>query len=228
MDCNTTSSCVDGVCVPTQTQGACTSDSDCNSGNVCVNGACVAGAPPAPPPAPIAVQLATARQELDNDLLLRQSEDRLMTELEQSTGWFPPGSPEEAYAKMARDNDPRQMASLQAEIDKAEADIETKYQAILAVDPGNAQANWDMAELRKSQGNDADYQTYMNRALGKISDSQAQAVQTDVQTSLGLQTAPTPGTSTVVQHVGSEVKEIKSMGGVDISQLTQQASAATL
>ena len=222
LDCNSTSSCVDGVCVPTPTQATCTSDSQCNSGNVCVNNVCVAGQSPPPPPTPLAAQLATAEQALNNDLLLRQYEDSLQQELIRSSGWHPPGSYEEGYAKMVQDTYPRQMASVQTEIDNAEADLETKYQAILSQDPTNVQANWDMAELRKSQGNYADYKTYMDRSLGKITDSQAQAVQATVQSSLGLQTAPTPDTSKIVQQVGVEKKEIKSMGGVDFSTLTPQ------
>jgi len=220
LDCNTTSSCVNGLCVPTQTQGVCTSDSDCNSGKACVNGACVVGSPPAPPPTPLAVQLVSARQDLDNDLLLRQREAQLMEEVERSYGWFPPDSAEEGYAKIVRENNPRQMAIVHDEIDKAEAGIETRYQAILSTDPGNVQANWDMAELRKSQGNYDEYKAYMDKALGKISDIQAQTIRTGVQSGLGLQSAPTPDTSKVVQHVGNEVKELKSIGGVDVSTLT--------
>lgn len=228
LDCNATSSCVNGVCVPTQTQGVCNSDSDCNSGKVCVNNVCVSGGSSPEPPAPIDIQLESARKDLNNDLLTRKYKDQLMEELERSYGWYSPGSYEAGYAKNIQETIPKQMASVQGDIDKAEATLETKYKAILATDPSNVQANWDMAELRKSQGNNADYQTYIDRALGKITENQAQEVKTNVQSSLGLQTTPTAGNSKVVQQVGTELKEIKSMGGVEISQLTQKQQSSLM
>ncbi|MBI4451425.1 hypothetical protein HY642_05605 [Candidatus Woesearchaeota archaeon] len=42
---------------------------------------------------------------------------------------------------------------------------ERKYRDVLAKDPGNFWANWDMAELKKKQGDGAEYFKYFNAAL---------------------------------------------------------------
>ncbi len=222
LDCNTTSSCVNNVCVPTQTQGMCTKDTDCNSGNICSNGACVSAPPLQPPPTPIAVQLVSARSDLEKDLLSRKYLDHLTEQLIQASGWYPPGSPEEGYAKVIRDQNPGLMKNALDGIDKSEADIEAKYQAILAVDPSNVQANWDMAQLRKGQAKFDDYQNYLDKSLGKITDNQANAIKSDVQSSLGLQNTPTKDTSKVVQQLGNEEKQITSVAGIDVTTLTQK------
>ncbi|MBI4148271.1 hypothetical protein HY490_03185 [Candidatus Woesearchaeota archaeon] len=71
---------------------------------------------------------------------------------------------------------------------------EGKYEAILAKDPKNFWANWDMAELKKKQGNYKDYFTYLNKATSndEVFAKTRTQLKDEAVRQLGLSEYPTP------------------------------------
>lgn len=84
-----------------------------------------------------------------------------------------PETEEETKAK-AEDQEKQKAADLRTELEKAHADPnqeskENRYKEVLAKDPKNFWANWDMAELKKKQGDYKEYFDYFDKAVSNPS-----------------------------------------------------------
>ncbi len=99
----------------------------------------------------------------------------------------------------------------QDKINELEPKIEAKYKDILDKDPNNFEANWDMAELKRSQGLPHEYYEYMDRALnsGAVTESMKEAVEKNIAKELGFSTFPKPANSLLMKKLGNEADNVQ-------------------
>ncbi|VVB65554.1 Uncharacterised protein [Candidatus Gugararchaeum adminiculabundum] len=161
--------------------------------------------PPVNPPsgASVAAEISAVRPDLNTVLEARRLRDKqqayaLELEFDKS------GVDNSAMIKLEN----KWIADETKKIDAAEPALEAKYKAILEKDPANFWANWDMAELKKTQGNYNDYITYFDSAASNknvISDA-GPVLKQKVAEDLGLSHFPTPESSPMMQRVRDEAK----------------------
>jgi hypothetical protein len=155
-------------------------------------------------------------------MIARRELDDLHREHMRSLGYHPPNTAEGDYYEMVRKTFPALMSPKQDAINTVETDLESKYFEILKKDPDNFWANWDMAILRKSQGNGVVAGGYLDTALEHLQESTKQQLKSNIQSSMNIENPPSSATSKVVQSLGSESKQITSVSGIDMTKLTQK------
>ena len=165
--------------------------------------------PPSKPPEPTTEeQISSARNDLNNDFDLRNQIPFLK------------------FQNLVL-NDPQTAAEIkdkQAQIDNLEPSIEAKYKAVLDVDPNNFKANWDMAQLKRSQGLPHEYYEYMDRALnsGAVTESMKEAMEKNMAKELGFSTFPKPANSLLMRKMSSEKSDWK--GGLYDMDVQKESS----
>ncbi len=143
-------------------------------------------------------EITSARADLDSVKSLRKEAKKLQEQLTDSSYW---GGNSEKYEDMRAD-----LKSKNEQLAKLQSKVDAEYQRILKDDPDNFWANWDMAELRKSQDNYMGYFDYFDRAAGneKIFEKTRQALKNKAADDLGLIEFPTPDRSAMVRKLKNE------------------------
>jgi hypothetical protein len=159
-------------------------------------------------------ELASARSDLNEDLVWRDFQtqlDNLIYEYDR------PGT---ATGARVIEDAKAWRANATYEIKELEPTTEAKYNAILDRDPKNFWANWDMAELKKAQGNYQEYFSYTNKALSNrdISRDTQQQVKKTVAGGLGLSEFPTTDNSYFIRRMSTDAAAIQSVYGIDVGK----------
>ncbi|MGB7788243.1 hypothetical protein [Methanoregula sp.] len=164
----------------------------------------------------LSADLASAHSDLNNDLNVRDS----MTALNNYI--FKHDRPGDLAGTPEIEQDKQVLADETNQIRALEPKLENEYAAVLARDPGNFWANWDMALLKKSQGNWDEYSIDMNTALSNkdIAQSTKEEIENNVAGSLGLSEFPTPQNSMVIHRMSNEGSTVQSVNGANIQQGT--------
>jgi len=163
----------------------------------------------------LVAELASARSNLNEDLVFRyiQTEtDNLLYEYDR------PGST--ALSARQIEETKALRADATDNIKELEPAVEAKYTAILDKDPKNFWANWDMAELKKAQGNYQEYFSYTSKALSNrdISRDTQQQVKKTVAGGLGLSEFPTTDNSYFIRRMSTDAAAIQSVYGIDVGK----------
>jgi len=90
--------------------------------------------------------------------------------------------------------------------------VETQYDTILQADPGNFWANWDMAQLKKAQGQYDQYYAYIYTAAQnthQFEGTENTGLEQAVADSMGLEKFPTVQNSAVLREESNEVNPWK-------------------
>jgi hypothetical protein len=163
-------------------------------------------------------EIASARSNLNEDLMLRyyqtQLEDMIFTiDRPELTTNDPLYQRNVVWAK-------DELAAATDNIKELEPAVEAKYTAILDRDPKNFWANWDLAELKKAQGNYQEYFSYTNKALSNkdISRDTQQQVKKTVAGGLGLSEFPTTDNSYFIRRMSTDAAAIQSVYGIDVGK----------
>ncbi|MBI4440535.1 hypothetical protein HY639_00040 [Candidatus Woesearchaeota archaeon] len=111
-----------------------------------------------------------------------------------------PGCPLSIAAQLRKD-------IIAARAEAEEALREKRYKDILAKDPKNFWANWDLAELKKKQGNPKEFFKYFDMAVDneKIFPATKQKLKKETAEQLHLSIYPTKGTSPLLRLMTTEV-----------------------
>ncbi|MDD5340616.1 MAG: hypothetical protein PHV13_05225 [Candidatus ainarchaeum sp.] len=192
------------------------------SGSTRLNGVNSAGCPKPPeplipPPPPPSTQLvdgmiSSARVDLDRALGLRE-----LMETQQAFVFQHMNDP--AYAtSVARAN--IQIANAREELKTLDPKVEAAYAAILVRDPNNFNANWDMAQFKKSEGQIPDFVRYVNNALsdGKTAATKRNDLRHYVAGQMKTADVPTPETSPFVRQAGIDGDAVQRVYGYDIAK----------
>lgn len=85
--------------------------------------------------------------------------------------------------------------------------VEAKYKAILDKDPANFWANWDMAQLKKAEGENRDYLKYIDSATSgsNIFEATREKVKAQALKDAGLTAEPSPAFSPALKHLSNEL-----------------------
>jgi hypothetical protein len=166
----------------------------------------------------LVAEIASARSDLNEDLMLRyyqtQLEDMIFTiDRPELTTNDPLYQRNVVWAK-------DELAAATDNIKELEPAVEAKYTAILDRDPKNFWANWDLAELKKAQGNYQEYFSYTNTALSNkdISMYTQQQVKKTVAGGLGLSEFPTTDNSYFIRRMSTDAAAIQSVYGIDVGK----------
>jgi hypothetical protein len=164
----------------------------------------------------LAADLGGAHSDLNNDLKLRES----MTALDKFV--FKHDRPGDPTDKSEIERDKQQRDDEKNQVRALESKLENEYGAVIARDPNNFYANWDMAMLRKSQGNWDDYFRYMNTALSNkdVALGTKAEIENTIASSLGLPEFPTPQKSMLIHRMSDEGSTVQSVNGADTRQKT--------
>ena len=93
------------------------------------------------------------------------------------------------------------------EIEALEPGVEQRYKDILKADPGNFWANWDMGELRKTQGDATGYLDYLSKAVDdnpEIYERTRQELEKQAMQDMGLTKMPDKASSQTMNRLISE------------------------
>jgi hypothetical protein len=162
-----------------------------------------------PPQDMYAQMLAVPHDQFLNLLTLIDQRDRLSYEIDswqyrnsistQNTGQ---NTPEPAEITQARAD----LHQVQDQISTQDAQIEKEYQMVLVKDPTNIQANWDMAQLKKSQNQMDSAIVYAQNALkNPNSDQYEAAIEKGIADNYNLRVYPSPDNSNFVATVKSQL-----------------------
>jgi hypothetical protein len=100
--------------------------------------------------------------------------------------------------------DRAQLAQVRTRISDKGPEIEKEYSAVLVKDPNNFQANWDMAQLKKSEGQIEAGIGYANTAINNnVAGTAAEAMRRDFAEGNDLTTYPDPRNSNVVATIAN-------------------------
>jgi hypothetical protein len=130
------------------------------------------------------------------------------------------GDPEDYYGQ-------EKYNQVKDKMDELEPKVEQRYQDILKADPNNFWANWDVAQLRKSQGDTRGYFDYLDKAVDgdpTFYERTRVAMKEQALADLGLSTPPTPQTSPAVGRLKQEVTGWSSGSIGDIMVSREEAS----
>lgn len=160
-------------------------------------------------------ELAGARTDLNKDLVLRyiqKETDNLLFEYDR------PGSTALSASQIEEAKALR--ADATGNIRQLEPTIEAKYTAILDRDSGNFWANWDMAELKKAQGNYEEFFRYNDKALTNrdIARATEQEIKDNVAAGLGLTEYPTTQNSYFIRRMSTDAAAIQNVYGIDVKK----------
>ncbi len=169
--------------------------------------------PPPPPPSgqSVAAELSAARTDLNKVLELRELRDR------QQEFVFAYSRNSAMAGMITLEN--QWIADETQKLSTLEPKTEGEYAAILAKDPDNFYANWDMAQLSKSQGKIDAYVQYINAALSNknVAVSTRNEVRSNIAASMGEAELPTTQNSYLVRQVGIDGDAVQSVYGIDVA-----------
>jgi hypothetical protein len=105
-------------------------------------------------------------------------------------------------------------------------EIENGYQMVLVKDPNNFQANWDMAQLKKSEGQLAVGIGYAKTALNNnVAGNEADAIKNDFAEGNNLNDYPGPGNSNFVATIGNNLPSAsQNVYGTSLPQTSTEPS----
>jgi hypothetical protein len=124
-----------------------------------------------------------------------------------------------AYAaEVARAN--TQIANAREELKALDPKVENAYAAIFAKDPNNFNANWDMAQFKKSKGQIQEFVNYVNNALGdeQTAVGKRNDLRQHVAGQMGAADVPTPESSPFIRQEGVDGDAVQSVYGYDIAK----------
>ena len=158
--------------------------------------------------------IGAAHTDLANDLAFRDlmaAKENDIAQYTQSNVGYSGAEP--GYISEER----TEVAEEDAQIQAAESKIEKEYDAILSRDPGNFQANWDLAQLKKSQGNWDEFFSDMNKALDNkdISLSTQLQIKSAIANSLGLSEYPTDTNSNFIHRLNVDGNAVQAVYGIN-------------
>ena len=106
------------------------------------------------------------------------------------------------------------------------SEIENGYQMVLVKDPNNFQANWDMAQLKKSEGQLAVGIGYAKTALNNnVAGNEADAIKRDFAEGNNLDDYPSPGNSNFVATIGNNLPSAsQNVYGTSLPQTSTEPS----
>ncbi|MGB8892245.1 MAG: hypothetical protein WCC86_09270 [Methanoregula sp.] len=166
----------------------------------------------------ISSAIGSAHYDLINDLTLREqmtNQENDITRYEIATAGTGTGdTPEIAQERLM-------VTKEKAQVDATEAKIEGEYKAILDKDPTNFQANWDLAQLKKGQGNYEEYFNDVSTALSNkdIAKATQDEIRKNIATSLGLsEYPPTTANSYFIQRLTVDAGAVQSVYGINAGQ----------
>lgn len=170
--------------------------------------------PPTPPPSTQEVDrmITSARVDLDRALELRD-----LMETQQTFVFQHMNDP--AYAsQVAQAN--TQIANAREELKTLGPKVENQYAAIFVKDPNNFNANWDMAQFKKSEGQIPDFVKYVNNALSdqKTADSKRNDLRHYVAGQMKTGDVPTTETSPFIRQTGIDGDAVQRVYGYDITK----------
>lgn len=115
------------------------------------------------------------------------------------------GCPTAAQAQKSAEQQRQELADIRSNPDIANK--ERRYKEILEKDPKNFWANWDMAELKKSQGNYGEFFKYFDRAAGNenILQGTREKLKEEAAKQLHLSEFPKLGTSPILRVEDGEL-----------------------
>ena len=156
-----------------------------------------------------ASMLAGPHAELLNYLPLCDERDRLQHDIDaftatsnlnyRLTGKYLDEPPDITQDRALLDQDKNKIKTMGSE-------IENGYQMVLVKDPNNFQANWDMAQLKKSEGQLAVGIGYAKTALNNnVAGNEADAIRNDFAEGNNLNDYPSPGNSNFVATIGNNL-----------------------
>jgi hypothetical protein len=124
-----------------------------------------------------------------------------------------------AYAgQVAKAN--TQIADSREELKTLEPKVENQYAAIFVRDPNNFNANWDMAQFKKAEGQIPAFVTYVNTALSdeKVAVSKRDDLRRYVAGQMNAADVPTPDNSNFVRQAGIDGDAVQSAYGYDLAK----------
>ena len=164
---------------------------------------------PAAPQDMYAQMLAVPHNGFSNLLSLIDQRDKLRYEIDswqyrngistQNTGQ---NTPEPAEITQARAD----LKQVQDQISTQDTQIEQQYQSVLVKDPTNIQANWDMAQLKKSANQMDSAIVYAQNALKNPDSGQYEAaIEKDIADNYNLRVYPSPDNSNFVATIKNQI-----------------------
>ena len=117
---------------------------------------------------------------------------------------------------------------LKSRIAELSQKTENELQAILVKDPYNFDANYDMAQLKKSQHRDDAYLQYLNAAMtSKVTEKKVEDLPKNIAVQNGFTTMPTRSSSVAVSQEDSDIQlVIKDVLGRDYSKVYSDSKQA--
>jgi len=154
-------------------------------------------------------QVSVPRSQFLNILPLFDQRDQLGNKIgsfqfksdlnHQNTGEYLPEPPEITQARA-------DLKQIQDQITAKSAEIEKEYQEVLVKDPTNIQANWDMAQLKKSENQmDAAIVYAQNALKNPDSDKYESAIENSIADGYNLRVYPSPDNSNFVATVKNQL-----------------------
>ncbi|HVP96117.1 hypothetical protein [Methanoregula sp.] len=189
--------------------------------------------PPAQPPeSSYAAMLTGPHADLQNYLDLCTQRDQLdhaitafeaQSSLNQRTEGTALPEPAEITA------DRSQLAQIRARISEQGPAIEKEYSVVLVKDPNNFQANWDMAQLKKSEGQIEEGIGFANTAINSnLAGSAAEAMRRDFAEGNDLTSYPDPRNSNFVATIATTLPVAdQNVYGTNIRQGSGEPSTLT-
>lgn len=177
--------------------------------------------PPTPPPSTQEVDnmVAGARPDLSRALELMD-----LMEKQQALVFEWQNRPE--MADMVRQEN-TWIANERAELKTLQPKVEKEYAAIFVKDPNNFNANWDMAQFKKGDGQIPEFVKYVNAALSdeKTAVGKRDDLRHYVAGQMKMADVPTPDSSDFVRQTGVDGDAVQSAYGYDLAK--EKANKAT-
>jgi hypothetical protein len=195
------------------------------SGSTRLNGVNSAGCPqpptpvipPTPPPSTQLVDsmVAGARVDLSRALYLTD-----LMETQQAFVFQHMNDP--AYAgQVAKAN--TQIANAREELKTLGPKVENAYAAVFVRDPNNFNANWDMAQFKKAEGQIPEFVSYVNKALsdGKVAVGKRDDLRHYVAGQMNMADVPAPDNSNFLRQTGIDGDAVQSAYGYDLAKVKE-------
>jgi hypothetical protein len=177
--------------------------------------------PPTPPPSTSAVDDMVAGARVDMGSALS-----LMDVMETQQAFVFQHMHDPAYADQVKQAN-TQIADAREQLKTLGPKVEDEYAAIFVKDPNNFDANWDMAQLKKGEGQIPAMVKYVNAALSdeKTAESKRNDLRQYVASQMKEADVPTPDSSDFVKQTGIDGDAVQNAYGYDIT--SQKANKQT-